>query len=468
MERKAWQPESWRAYVSKQQPDYPDPAAHEAILQQIRIYPPLVSIGEVQNLRWQLAEAGQGRRFILQGGNCAERFIDCNEQTITNHLKIILQMSVILMYGIRKPAIRIGRVAGQYAKPRSNNTENINGKRIPSYRGDSVNSYEPERDARMPDPQRLLQSYFHAAATLNFIRGMIGGGFADLHDPYNWKLHSIDNTSKWADYSSIVDHILDAIDFMEAFGALRQESLGKVDFFTSHEGLLLGYEEALTRRDPESGRFYNLGAHMLWIGHRTRAIDGAHIEYFRGIANPIAMKVGPGCDPEELLALLAVLNPKNDRGRITLITRLGVDRVERDLPPLIRAVGKAKLKVTWSCDPMHGNLTTLQGSRKTRDFNNIIDEFRQTFRLHQEQNSLLAGAHFELTGEDVTECIGGAVALKNDDLHRNYDTYCDPRLNYAQSLEMAFLIAKLFQAHGIEKNGAYSHERSDEKAKRRV
>lgn len=441
-----WAVDSWRRLRAVQQPDYPDKAMYEHVLQKIRTFPPLVSIGEVEKLRGHVAAASESKAFILQGGDCAERFIDCNERMIANRLKILLQMSVILTYGIRMPIVKIGRIAGQYAKPRSKNKERIDGAEIPSYRGDSVNSFEPDPVARIANPKRLLQSYYHASMTLNYIRAMIDGGFADLHHPYHWNLHSIEQSKKWPAYRNVVERILDAVDFMEAFGGTRPESLGKIDFFVSHEGLLLGYEEALTRKDPESGRFYNLGAHTVWIGERTRALDGAHVEYFRGIANPIGIKIGPGCDVEELLDLLAVLNPRNESGRIILITRLGIDHVADKLPPIVRAVQKAKQRVAWSCDPMHGNIISSNGNRKTRDFSAILGEFQHCFRIHRELKNFLAGAHFELTGEDVTECIGGAVELKDDDLAKNYETYCDPRLNYAQSLEIAFLITQLFQA----------------------
>lgn len=441
-----WSAGGWKDFKAQQQPDYPDQKAYESILQKIRAYPGLVSAGEIEKLKSQVAAASEGKAFILQGGDCAERFIDCNERMIANRLKILLQMSVILTYGIRMPIVKIGRIAGQYAKPRSKAKEFVNGKKMPSYRGDSVNSFEPNPAARIADPQRLLLSYYHSSLTLNYIRAMIDGGFADLHHPYHWNLHSIEQTKKWPAYKEVLDRILDAVNFMEAFGGARPESLGKVDFFISHEGLLLGYEEALTRKDPESGRYYNLGAHTLWIGERTRAKDGAHVEYFRGLANPIGMKIGPGCEADELLELLNILNPKNEPGRITLITRMGIDHIERKLPEIVEAVSRAKRKVAWSCDPMHGNIISSNGNRKTRDFSAIMAEFQHCFRIHKAHGSLLSGAHFELTGENVTECIGGAVELKDDDLGRNYETYCDPRLNYAQSLEIAFLITQLFQA----------------------
>lgn len=446
MTGKPWEPAGWRCCPAAQQPQYPDATAYEAALCALKSCPPLVAVGEVDNLRARLAGAGRGEAFILQGGNCAERFLDCRAESIANKLKILLQMSVILTYGVRRPVVRIGRFAGQYAKPRSNETEIADDRVVPVYRGDAVNAVEPTPEARAADPQRLVSAYFYAAATLNHIRALIDGGFADLRHPYTWNLSSMENSRNWNEYKAVLDRILDAINFMESFGGARSDVLGRVDFFTSHEGLLLGYEEALTRKDPDSGRWYNLGAHMLWIGARTRQIDGAHVEYFRGIANPIGLKVDAAMRPEELLALVDVLNPHNDEGRLTLITRLGAERVEERLPPLIRAVRDAGRNVVWSCDPMHGNTVTLEGGRKTRDFSVVLDELRRTFEVHQHQASRLAGVHFELTADDVTECIGGAGDLTSGDLSRRYETYCDPRLNCSQSLEMAFLIARLLQS----------------------
>ncbi|HUW84334.1 MAG TPA: 3-deoxy-7-phosphoheptulonate synthase class II [Phycisphaerae bacterium] len=439
-----WSLGTWRARQALQQPEYPDPAAYEAALTQIREYPPLVSVGEVEKLKEKIAAAGQGKAFILQGGNCAERFIDCRAGSIANKLKILLQMSVILTYGVRRPVIRIGRFGGQYAKPRSNEFEDVDGRSLPSYRGDAVNAVEATAEARTADPSRLLSSYFFSATTLNHIRALMDGGFADLHHPYKWNLHPIDKSHKWPEYKHVVERILDAVHFMESLGA-QVETLGRVDFFASHEGLLLGYEEALTREDTDTGRHYNLGAHMLWIGARTRQLDGAHVEYFRGIGNPVGVKIDSACTPDELVALLAALNHSDEPGRVTLITRLGADRVEQVLPGLIRAAGEAGHHPVWSCDPMHGNTVTTAEGHKTRDFSVILEEFQRTFRTHKECGSRLAGVHFEMTADDVTECVGGAEALTSHDLHRRYETYCDPRLNASQSLEMAFLIVQLLQ-----------------------
>ncbi|NQU44178.1 3-deoxy-7-phosphoheptulonate synthase, partial [bacterium] len=356
-------------------------------------------------------------------------------------LKILLQMSVILTYGVRKTVVRIGRLAGQYAKPRSRDFEVIDGRELPAYRGDNVNSIEPTALARTPDPNRLLSSFYYSAMTLNHVRALIDGGFADLHHPHNWNLHSIEKSHNWDQYEDVVNRILDAINFMESFGGVRAQALGRIDFFTSHEGLLLGYEEAMTHRDADSGHFYNHGAHMLWIGNRTRDLDGAHVEFFRGIANPIGVKVDADLAPEEVVALARALNPLNEEGRITLITRMGDERIADTLPPLIRAVRKDGCQVVWSCDPMHGNTQVVNDDVKTRDFGLILHEVGQAFRIHQDNRTYLAGVHFELTGEDVTECIGGGAQLTRQDLASRYETACDPRLNYSQSLEMAFRIA---------------------------
>lgn len=440
-----WRPDSWRDRQAVQQPPYSDLAAVETVLAELRHYPPLVVPAEVEHLKRQIATAGRGEAFILQGGNCAERFIDCQAEPIANKLKVLLQMSVILTYGVRKPVVRIGRIAGQYAKPRSSDFENVDGMELPSYRGDAVNCVEPDPAGRQPDPDRLRQAYFFAATTLNHLRALIDGGFADLHHPDNWDLKSFEGTRNWAEYRDVVERIMDAISFMESFGGVKSESLGRVDIYTSHEGLLLGLEESFTRQDGSSGRYYNLGAHMLWIGARTRQLDGAHVEYYRGIANPIGVKVDPKCSPDELVELTRVLNPNNEPGRLSLVTRVGADRVHDVLPPLVRAVQESGAIVTWSCDPMHGNTVSVESGRKTRDFSVVLEELRRTFLVHKQCGSYLAGVHFELTGDDVTECIGGSERITSTDLDRRYETYCDPRLNCSQSLEMAFLIARMLQ-----------------------
>ena len=436
-----WSPGSWRTREALHQPVYPSLEPYHAVLAELSLLPPIVFPGEIDSLRDCIAAAAAGRQFILHGGDCVERFIDCRPRTIANKLKILLQMSVVLSHAARKPVLRIGRIAGQYFKPRSAEREAIDGQTVLSYRGDTVNGFAPGE--RTPDPGRLLQGYFHAASTLNYIRSMIDGGFADLHDPYSWNLHSIEQTPKWEEYRSIVDHILDAIRFMESFGGIRSESLGRIDFYTSHEGLHLGYETALTRR--ENDRWYDTSAHLLWIGERTRAREGAHVEFFRGVANPIGVKLSADADPGDVAGVVRALNATNDPGRIMLITRLGESRVRSRLPALVEAVEAADLRVAWICDPMHGNTVTAAGGRKTRAFEAVLGELDATFEVHRAAGSRLAGVHFELTGDEVTECTGGALGLGEGDLETNYESYCDPRLNYAQSMEMAFLISRFLR-----------------------
>lgn len=405
--------------------------------------PPLVAPSVVAHLQRMLAEVAQGKRFLLQGGDCAERFADCNAAAIRDKLKILLQMSVVLTYGLRKPIVRVGRLAGQYAKPRSGATEEVDGVTLPVYRGDLVNGFAPTAAERVNDPERMLQAYFHAAATLNYVRALIEGGFADLHHPEYWDLGFFDAGERNPGYEAIVGRIRDAISFMEACGSNLEAALGRIDFFTSHEALVLPYEEAVTCREERTGLHYNAGAHMLWVGDRTRDLEGAHVEYLRGIANPVGVKVGPTCTPSQLVDLASRLNPENDWGRLTLITRLGAGHVTELLPPLIEAVQAAGARVVWSCDPMHGNMIRTASGVKTRDCAQILGELRQTFAVHAAHGTHLGGVHFELTGEDVTECLGGARGLAEADLLTNYATYCDPRLNAEQSLEMAFLIAGL-------------------------
>lgn len=429
-----------------QQPVYDDVYEVSHVLRELRTYPPLVFTGEIERLKQRIAQAGEGRGFILQGGYCAERFVDCRAEVIANQLRVLLQMSVILTHGARQPVIRIGRIAGQYAKPRSSAVERVNGRELPSYRGDIVHDIAASEEARRPDPWRMLQAYQRAALTLNYIRALIDGGFADLHDPYKWNLRAIQRAREWPEYRETVEQILDAIHFMESFGGVQPERLGRVEFYVSHEGLLLPYEEALTHWDAGSRRYYNMGAHMLWLGNRTRAVDGAHVEYLRGIGNPLGVKVDATCSGDELVALLTRLNPRRERGRVTVITRLGRGCAQEVVPRLVRAVVRAKQPVTWCCDPMHGNTRVVRG-RKTRAFRDILAEVRETFAAHVAAGSRLAGLHFELTGEDVTECTGGAAGVTPEDLSRNYQSYCDPRLNCAQSLEMAFVLTKLLKAH---------------------
>ena len=439
----SWNPHSWQRLPAQQQPAYEDPSGLEAALARLRQLPPLVVPEEVDRLRSLLAEAAAGRRFLLQGGDCAEQFKDCVPEAIAGKLRVLLQMSVALTHGGRRPVVRVGRIAGQFAKPRSRATELIRGRELPSYRGDLVNALETTPEARRPDPARMLEAYFHAAATLNHLRALTAGGFADLHHPERWELPG--GTGEVPEYRRTLDQVKESLDFLEALGGVQREALERIDFFTSHEALLLPYEEALTRWVGEAGAYYNLGAHTLWVGERTRQLDGAHIEYLRGLRNPLGVKVGPSATPEHLAALLDRLDPSREPGRITLITRFGATRIREALPPLLAAVQATGRTVLWSCDPMHGNGAESAQGLKTRDFDAILAELRQAFELHREAGSHLGGVHFELTGEAVTECTGGTQRLSEVDLAKAYGTGCDPRLNGAQSLEMAFLIAEMMR-----------------------
>ena len=445
-----WSPDSWRTRPIKQQPTYDDPAALAKAVDAVHALPPLVAPGEVRALRKHLERASRGEVFLLQGGDCAERFVDCARDPIEAKLKIMLQMSLVLTYGARVPVLRVARMAGQYAKPRSSDTELVNGVELPSYRGDHVNGIGETLEERRPDPRRILRAYYHSAATLNYARALLDGGFADLHQPHHWDLGFVRSPTSRERYEAMVERILDALDFVEATG-VRASTLTTVELFSSHEGLLLPYEEALTERGEDG--WYNLGAHMLWIGDRTRQLDGAHVEYFRGIENPIGVKVGPSMAPHDLITLLEALEPADRPGRITLITRLGAGHVHDRLTPLIEAVRASGRRVVWSCDPMHGNSAQTASGLKTRSVDSILQELSETFAVHAELGTELSGVHFELTGEDVTECTGGPQQLSEADLSRSYQTYCDPRLNYAQSLELAFLLAGHLRARNPRATG---------------
>ena len=435
-----WAPNSWRSRPIFQQPVYPNAESVERALATVRALPPLVSVGEVRGLRDAIARAQVGEAFVLQGGDCAERFIDCAAAPIEDKLKILLQMSLVLTWGARLPVVRIGRMAGQYAKPRSKDTEVIDGVTLASYRGDHVNGIDANPQSREPDPDRMVQAYFRSAATLNYARALVDGGFADLHRLHDWDLGFVRSPVKRAQYEDMYRRIEDALAFIETTGIKGAGTLGRVDLYTSHEGLALAYEEAQTLQ--QQGGWYNLGAHFLWIGERTRQLDGAHVEYFRGIENPIGIKVGPTMQPAELIQLLQTVEPENRPGRITLITRFGADNVDERLDRLVEAVRHAKRRVLWCCDPMHGNTVSTDNGYKTRNFERILDELRATFDRLERAGAHLGGVHFELTGEDVTECTGGPQELSERDLGRNYVSFCDPRLNYAQSVEMAFIVAQ--------------------------
>jgi 3-deoxy-7-phosphoheptulonate synthase len=404
--------------------------------------PPIVVSWEVEALREQIAAAQRGERFLLQGGDCAESFEDCESDQIAQKLKILLQMSLVLLHGLKKPIIRVGRMAGQYAKPRSADTETREGMTLPSYRGDLVNRAPFTAEAREPDPQLLLRGYERAALTLNFVRSLVDGGFADLHHPEYWNLSFLHHSPLKDAYQQIVTSIADSLDFFESISGRQVHETKRVEFYTSHEGLHLLYEQAQTRYIPRQQRWYNLSTHLPWIGMRTAALDSAHVEYFRGISNPIAVKVGASMDAQWLQGLVHTLDPNNQPGRLTLIHRFGVKEIERNLPRLIQAVRATGQTVLWVCDPMHGNTETTAGGFKTRRFENILGELEAAFRVHEAEGSYLGGVHFELTGGDVTECIGGARGLKEADLTRAYRSQVDPRLNYEQALELAMLIAR--------------------------
>ena len=435
-----WQPHSWQSLTADQQPLYSDALAVDRVLAEIHRRPPLVTWGEVDKLRRQLAEAGRGERFVLQGGDCAESFDDCTAEPIANKLKILLQMSLVLVHGLKKRVIRVGRMAGQYAKPRSADHETRNGVMLPSYRGDLINRSGFTAAERTADPNLMLRGYEHAALTLNYVRALVDGGFADLHHPEYWDLDFVRNSPLEAEYRRIVQSIVDSLTFMETISGQPLSESGSIDFFTSHEGLHLLYEQAQTTFVAETGRWYNLSTHFPWIGMRTADVSGAHVEYFRGIANPIAVKVGSGMSAEHLLELCTLLNPNNELGRLTLIHRFGAKNINDKLPVLVEAVRKAGKHVLWICDPMHGNTETTASGIKTRRFENILEELEAAFALHEQLGSILAGVHFELTGDDVTECTGGARGLTDTDLERAYKSQVDPRLNYEQALEMGMRI----------------------------
>jgi 3-deoxy-7-phosphoheptulonate synthase len=437
-----WTPESWQARAAQQQVQYPDDAALQRVVDEMRRLPPLVTSWEVESLKAQLAKAARGEAFLLQGGDCAESFDDCRPDAIAAKLKILMQMSLVLVHGTRRPVIRVGRIAGQYAKPRSADTETKDGVTLPSYRGDIVNREAFTEEDRTPDPVLMLRGYERAALTLNFVRALADGGFADLHHPEYWDISFAHDTVNHLEYAKIVDAIRESISFITAVTGIDSAILKRIDFFTSHEALALLYEQAQTRKVPRRDGWYDLSTHFPWIGMRTAQLDGAHVEYCRGIKNPLGIKIGPAMTPEWLEGLLEVLDPTHEPGRITLIARMGAGKVEAKLPGLIETVRKAGRTVLWVSDPMHGNTETTPSGYKTRRFENILAELEQTFAVHTALGSRLGGVHFELTGEDVTECMGGARGLTEADLERAYRTRVDPRLNYEQALELALLVAR--------------------------
>ncbi|MEQ8764428.1 MAG: 3-deoxy-7-phosphoheptulonate synthase class II [Planctomycetota bacterium] len=436
-----WSPDSWKQKAVTQLPRYDDAAELDAVVRQLSALPPLVTSWEIESLRSLLAMAGRGEAFLLQGGDCSENFEECTSENIADKLKILLQMSLVMIQGSMKPVIRVGRFAGQYAKPRSSDTETRDGVELPSYRGDMVNGADFTPESRRPDPQRLLRAYERSALTLNFIRSLVEGGFADLHHPEYWDLDFV-RASRSETYRDRVAAVERSLRFMETIAGPRMGGvLSRVDFYSSHEGLNLHYEQAQTRRPPRRSGWYNLSTHLPWIGDRTRDLDGAHIEYFRGIENPVGVKIGPSIEPKELITLCERLNPKNELGRLTLIHRFGSEQVEAGLPRLIEAVQSANHAVVWCCDPMHGNTESTSSGLKTRNFDRILKEIQHAIEIHRRCGSVLGGVHFEMTGDNVTECIGGAAGLSEDALQASYRSQVDPRLNGDQALEMALLLA---------------------------
>jgi 3-deoxy-7-phosphoheptulonate synthase len=442
-----WTPDRWRSRPARQLPDYPDEAALNSVEARLRRYPPLVFAGEARRLKEHLAKASRGQAFVLQGGDCAESFAEFHADNIRDTFRVLLQMAVVLSFGATCPVVKIGRLAGQFAKPRSDNTETRDGVTLPAYRGDIVNGIEFDPAVRTPDPERMIQAYNQSAATLNLLRAFASGGYADLHEVHRWNLASVDGTLGER-YRKLADQLDDALRFMGAVGLTGDTipQLRETEFFTSHEALLLRYEQALTRVDSLTGDWYDCSAHFLWIGDRTRQLDGAHVDFLSGVSNPIGMKVGPTTDPDELIRVIEALNPSNEPGRLTLISRMGAEKCADLLPPLLRRVKAEGRVVTWICDPMHGNTHKTANGFKTRDFQRVISEVRTNFGCHFNEGTVAGGVHFEMTGQDVTECVGGAQHIDEAHLGDRYHTHCDPRLNAAQALELAFLIAEHLKA----------------------
>jgi len=438
-----WQPDSWRAKPILQQPTYDDKQQLSAVEQKLKSYPPLVFAAETRQLFKQLGNVAEGKGFLLQGGDCAESFNEFNAPKIRDTFKVILQMAIVLTFAGRCPVTKVARMAGQYAKPRSGDLETINGVSLPSYRGDIINSFEFTEAARRPDPQRMVEAYNQSAATLNLLRAFAQGGLADLNEVNRWNMAFVDNNPLKERYQDIAQRIQESLEFMGVMGInpTNTPTLHETMLFTSHEALLLNYEQALTRVDTLTGNWYNCSAHMLWIGERTRQLDHAHLEFFRGIHNPIGVKVGPSMGEDELIQLIDALNPENTAGRLTLITRMGADNLEKNLPRLLRRVKQEGRKVVWSSDPMHGNTIKASSGFKTRNFDAILREIQQFFAAHKAEGTHAGGIHLEMTGQHVTECTGGAYQISDDDLAQAYKTQCDPRLNADQVLEMAFLVA---------------------------
>ncbi|WP_028034877.1 class II 3-deoxy-7-phosphoheptulonate synthase [Chelativorans sp. J32] len=452
-----WSPSSWRSKPIQQVPAYPDSAALADVEARMATYPPLVFAGEARKLKKQLAAVANGEAFLLQGGDCAESFSEHGADNIRDFFRVFLQMAVVLTFAGAQPVVKVGRIAGQFAKPRSSDNETIDGVTLPSYRGDIINGIEFTEAGRVPDPARQEMAYRQSAATLNLLRAFAQGGYANLENVHKWMVGFISDSPQAERYKALADRITETMDFMHAIGinAESHPSLRETDFYTSHEALLLGYEEALTRIDSTSGDWYATSGHMIWIGDRTRQPDHAHVEYCRGVKNPLGLKCGPSLEPETLIRLIDVLNPQNEPGRLTLIARFGAEKVADHLPKLVRAVEREGRKVVWSCDPMHGNTISLNGY-KTRPFDRILKEVQTFFDVHRAEGSHPGGIHIEMTGKNVTECTGGARAISAEDLHDRYHTHCDPRLNADQALELAFLVAELLKKDAA----AHSHKQA--------
>ena len=443
----SWSPSSWRDFPIKQQPEYKDKELLKKVEEELKTFPPLIFSGEARSLKEKLALAGRGEAFIIQGGDCAESFAAFNADTIKNLFKLILQMSVVVAYSSGKPVVKIGRLAGQFAKPRSSDFEERDGVKLPSYRGDIINDIAFSKEAREADPNRMIRAYYQSAATMNLLRAFSRGGLADLTKVHQWNLDFIKSHPIGKRYEEISCQIDKAMKFLKAAGLTPDNTpqLKQTTLYTSHEALLLNYEEALTRVDSITNDWYNTSAHMLWIGDRTRDLDGAHIEYFRGIKNPIGCKVGPTMKKDELIDLITALNPDNEEGKLNLIVRMGAKKIDELFPPLLKAVKESGKNVVWTIDPMHGNVEKSSNGFKTRDFDNILSEVKSFFRIHQENGTVAAGVHLEMTGEDVTECTGSSSCpITVDDLSSRYHTQCDPRLNAKQALELAFMISENF------------------------
>ena len=451
-----WAPDSWRAKNINQVPVYKDLAALDSVENSLRKYPPLVFAGEARRLETALSEAATGKAFLLQGGDCAESFAEFHPDNIRDTFRVLLQMAVVLTFATHRPVIKVGRLAGQFAKPRSEPVERQGDVELPSYRGDSVNGIEFTPDARDPDPQRMLQAYNQSASTLNLLRAFAQGGYADLHQVHKWTLDFVSQSPAGEQYQDLIERLNDSLAFMAACGLTSETTpqIRETEFYTSHEALLPIFEESMTRIDSTTGRWYDTSAHMLWIGDRTRDPEDAHVEFLRGVSNPLGCKCGPSMDPDSLLKVIDILNPENKPGRLTLITRMGNEKVEEHLPELIRAVEREGRAVVWSCDPMHGNTIKADNGYKTRPFDRVRDEVQRCFGVHRAEGTYLGGIHLELTGQNVTECVGGAQEITEAGLKDRYHTHCDPRLNANQSLELAFLIAEMMKENRISHNGS--------------